>query len=86
MHEYYTFFANIYIYIYIYRERERERLDLLISIELMKEIDLKLKKARSSLYSAEIITHEYYTFLANTSAQIEWLLNILKQAARGIGL
>ena len=56
----------------------------------MKENSLTLKKGRNRCYPAETIKDADYAddlgLLANTSAQIKCLLQMLEQEARGIGL
>ena len=60
------------------------------SIDLMKENGFTLIKARSRRYSAQTIMDADYTddiaLLANTPAQVEFLLHYLEPAAGGIGL
>ena len=60
------------------------------SIDLMKENGFKLTKERSRKYPAQIMTDTDYAddlaLLANTTAQIETLLNSLDRASVGIGL
>ena len=63
---------------------------LRISIDKMKDNDLKLAKERSRRYSTQTITDIDYTddiaLLANTPAQAKTLLHSLERAAGGIGL
>ena len=60
------------------------------SIDLIKENDFKLTKARSRRYPAQTITDADYAddtaLLTNTFAQTESLLHSLEQAAEGISL
>ena len=60
------------------------------SIDLIKENDFTLKKARRRRFSAETITDVDYVvdiaLLANTPTQAESLLYNLEQAAGGFGL
>ena len=61
-----------------------------MSVDLMKENDFTLTKARSRQYPIETIMDTDYTdvilFLANTPVQAESLLHSLEKAVNGIGL
>ena len=60
------------------------------SLDTIKEEGFTLKKARSRLYPAQIITDADYAddlaLLANTPAQAESLLHSLEKAAKNVGL